>query len=131
MIRIDWHIRVGEKYFQANTPRSHVVQRLDIRVARRETLAIELSIDPLKEELDQRFTMCQPMHLLGFPDELAIAYFVFDGVQRLDLLQRLGGAGRFRRQSIEEASAGMSPTSGVVDPSFLGVLFVRGVAVSQ
>jgi hypothetical protein len=34
-------------------------------------MAFELSIDPFEEELDQRFTVCQTMQLLGFADDLA------------------------------------------------------------
>ena len=85
MIRIDGDIRVGEEYFETDTPRAHIVQRLDKRVAWREALALELSIDPFEEELDERFAVRQAMQLLGFSDELAIADFVLDGIQRLDL----------------------------------------------
>jgi hypothetical protein len=51
--------------FEADTPLAHSVQGLDKRVARRESLALELSIDPFEEELDERFAARQPMQLFG------------------------------------------------------------------
>ncbi len=121
MIRVDRDIRVGEEYFEPDAPLAHIVQRLDEGVARREALALQLSIDPFEEEPDQRFAVRQSMQLLGFTDEFEVADLFLDGVQRLDLLQRLGGAGGFRGQRLEETSAAVRATSSVIDPGLLGI----------
>ena len=111
MVRVDRDIGVGEKYLEADTSFAHIVQSLDKGVARREALSLELLIDPFEEELDERFAVRQAMQLLGVAEELAIADFLLDGIQRLDLLQRFGGAGRLRRSTPRRSLGGHAPNS--------------------
>ena len=107
MVGIDRHIRIGEIQFQPCASLPHIVQRLDERVARREPLARQLLIDPFEEQLDQWFAVCQPMRLPGFTGEFQFADLIFNGVQRLDLLQSLGRPGGLGLQGIEKATAAM------------------------
>ena len=61
VIRVNRHIRIAEEDFEADTPLAHIIQRLDKRVRGREALALQLSIDPFEEQLDQRFAVRQAM----------------------------------------------------------------------
>ena len=65
--------------------------------------------------LDQWFAVHQAMQLFGIAGELGVADFLLDGIQRLDMLQRLGGAVGFGGQGLEEASPRMRPTLGMGD----------------
>lgn len=90
MVRVDRYVRVGEEYFQAHAPLSHVVECWDERTARREALSLELPLDPLEKHLDPRFAVGQPVQLLVLAREVALADLCFDAIDRLDLLEGLG-----------------------------------------
>jgi hypothetical protein len=61
VIRVDGHVRIGEKSLEPDPPFAYIVERLDKRVGGREPLALELPIDPLEEQLHERFAVAQPM----------------------------------------------------------------------
>ena len=131
MVGVDRHIRIGEKNLEPNASFARVVQGFDKRVRRRKILTLKLPIDPLEEQLHERFNMGQSVELFRLADELAIADLIFNGVHSLDLLQGLGGARGLRGQRLEEASPRMAPAQGMKDAGLLGVLLVCGIAVGH
>ena len=131
MVRVDRYIGIGQKDLEPDPALAHIVKRFDEGARRREVLALELSIDPLEEELDERFAVGQSVKLLRFRGELAIADLILDGVERLDLLQGFGSSVGLSGQGLEEAASCMTPAQGVLYTGLLGVSMVGGIAVGH
>jgi hypothetical protein len=61
-------------------------------------LALQLSINPFEDQLDQWLAVRQSMQLLGIADEFAVADLLLDRVQRLDLSDIFINGRRVARQ---------------------------------
>jgi hypothetical protein len=51
------HIGVGEKDLETGVPFAYIVQCLDRRIGPREALALQVSLGPFEEQLDQWFVV--------------------------------------------------------------------------
>ena len=60
VVRVNRNIGICEEEFESDTSLAHIVERLDKGVSRCEALALKLPINPLEEQLDQRFAVRQP-----------------------------------------------------------------------
>ena len=89
VVGIDGHCWVVEKNSQPLATLADVSQRLRQRIARQQALLLELLVDPVEELVDQRFAVRQPVQPFGFALEFEFSDFLFDLVDRGDLLERL------------------------------------------
>ena len=102
MIGVEGHVRIGEKNRQPRAALAHVIERLNIGIARREALTLQLPIDPVEELFDAGFAVRQAMQLLGFALEWVFADILFNGIQGFDLLDGFASPGGFGLQRLEE-----------------------------
>ena len=114
VIRVEGHVRIGEKYRKALTPRARISERLGKRIARQEPLTFELSIDPLEELFDNRLAVSQPMQPLGLAAEATLANFGLDGIEAFDLGQGVRHTLGFNGLRLKKLSARVRliPSSG-------------------
>jgi hypothetical protein len=145
MIGVDANIRIGEEDIESLASLAHVVQRLNIRITRREALAGEFSIDPVEEMLDQGFDVHQAMDLLGFTSEffsehdadlLSIALLGGVAVGQKDRTDRgfepQGARDEIRRAGAMEREAHLFAVHGSEIPSLhLAVARALGLGVSS
>ena len=92
MVGIDRDIGIGDEHLEAEPAGFGVGKRLDERMTGREPLPLELALDPVEEHLDLGFAVGEPIELFGIPDQVLIADFLLDGIERLDLGERLFNA---------------------------------------
>lgn len=108
--RSRWFVSIGTSGSLKNTsspsrPLPHVVEGLRERIARQQSLPLELAGHPLEEAIDDRLAVGQPMQSFALPGELAIADLFLDPVERLDLLQRLLHPVRLDGLCLEKSTA--------------------------
>src|SRR5208282_6596976 len=116
-------------HLKAQLSSFRIDQRLDERMSGREPLTFELALDPVEEDFELRFTMGEPIELFGLAGQVLIADVVLDGIECLDLDERLFNAGGLGLKRALKMAAAMSPALGVSQSGLLGIALVGGVAV--
>ena len=131
VVGIDGDVRVGKEYFQSESSLSRIGQCSRERAFRQQALILEALCHPVEEAIHQGLGVHQPVVFLLLALQFVLGDMGLDGVDRTDLVQRLGRSFRFDVLGLDEFTPGVRPALAMGNAGDLGIALIGGIAVGE